>query len=317
MANGQLDVSTLAQIEGEPGDYLRRDACGYWNALQRDFKADMHFPLTVMEAYRPLSTQRTYFFGRYRKSSTKTGLWYEGSYWVKLAGQAAASIPGLSKHGDGLAVDVNVYSFDSAAYRWLAKNAGRYGFGNAQGRADGEPWHWVFGETRPSTTPAALNTTPIEDDMSYEHWTDEGRKRFFNDMFGGGFRMQNWKGDWVAVIDVIRATEQIAETGKNAAISASDAVTPGIEGVKYDGATYAMAKYGAEQTQAVLRTMGEEPKDLGELVQVDEGELAAELLPKLLLAIDQLPKASVDAIAKATVAQLGRTIIDRPADPSK
>jgi hypothetical protein len=166
MANGQLDISQLMQISGEPGDLLRSDAARYWNALQVDFRKAMGYGLTVNEAYRPLGTQRTYFFGRYRKTTAKTSLWYEGSYWVKLPGVPAASIPGRSKHGDALAVDVDIYSFGSAAYQWLSRNAGLYGFGNAQGRADGEPWHWVFGESRASISLAGYDLTPIgSDDM--------------------------------------------------------------------------------------------------------------------------------------------------------
>jgi hypothetical protein len=164
MANGLLDTRTLAQIDGEDGDLLRADACGYWNALQRDFRADMEYGIQVREAYRPLGTQIGYFITRYTKTSRNTGLYYDGTYWVKKPGVPAAARPGTSKHGDGLAVDANVDSFTSPAYRWLAANAGRYGFGNNQGRNDGEPWHWVFGETRPTTQPAGVGSQHIDND---------------------------------------------------------------------------------------------------------------------------------------------------------
>jgi hypothetical protein len=170
MANGQLDPRSLAQIEGEPGDLLRADACGYWNALQRAFRAAMGYGLGVREAYRPLGTQIGYFVTRYTKTSRNTGIFYDGTYWAKKPGVPAAARPGTSKHGEGLAVDATIDSFTSPAYRWMAANAGRYGFGNNQGRNDGEPWHWVFGETRPtvSVAPAAIGSTPIdnqEDDL--------------------------------------------------------------------------------------------------------------------------------------------------------
>jgi hypothetical protein len=308
MANGQLDRSTLAQIDGEPGDLLRRDAAPYWNALQRDFKRDMGFPIMVTEAYRSLETSRSYFFGRYRKTTAKTSLWYEGSYWVKIPGKDAAAIPGRSKHGDGLAVDVNVYSFTSAAYAWLARNAGRYGFGNKQGTADGEPWHWVFGETRPSITPAALDTEEIDDMPEYKDWSKESRDQLFLDLFGGGRQIQNWKGQFVGVGDIIRATEAIAERASAAAVSASDAVTPGIPGVKHEGATLAMARYGAELVQQVLKAQGEDVPGQ----DMNEEAIAEHLLPSLLAAIAKLPAGSVEAIAKATVAQLGKSISDTP-----
>jgi hypothetical protein len=175
MANGQLDISQLSQIDGEPGDLLRADACGYWNALQRDFRHAMGYGIQVREAYRPLGTQIGYFVTRYTKTSRNTGLYYDGTFWVKKPGVPAAARPGTSKHGDGLAVDVNVDSFTSPAYRWLAANAGRYGFGNNQGRNDGEPWHWVFGETRPTINiaPAGLNTQEIDDMPSAKEVVDE------------------------------------------------------------------------------------------------------------------------------------------------
>jgi hypothetical protein len=165
MANGELDVRTLAQIDGEPGDFLRADACGYWNALQRDFRKAMGYGLGVREAYRPLATQIAYFVTRYTKTSRNTGIYYSGSYWAKKSGAMAAARPGTSKHGDGLAVDADIDTFAEPAFRWLEANAGRYGFGNNQGRNDAEPWHWVFGETRPtiSVASASLNIEEIDD----------------------------------------------------------------------------------------------------------------------------------------------------------
>jgi len=69
--------------------------------------------------------------------------------------------PGYSEHHSGRAVDVTTNEGAAAlepefentrAFRWLSKNAGRFGFvlsypaGNPQGY-DYEPWHWCFGPT--------------------------------------------------------------------------------------------------------------------------------------------------------------------------
>ena len=53
------------------------------------------------------------------------------------------AIPGRSLHEIGLAIDVTyggrtIPNHDSVAYKWLAANAGRYGFVNLPS----EPWHW-------------------------------------------------------------------------------------------------------------------------------------------------------------------------------
>ena len=53
------------------------------------------------------------------------------------------AIPGRSLHEIGLAVDMTyggktIPNHDSVAYKWLAANAGRYGFANLPS----EPWHW-------------------------------------------------------------------------------------------------------------------------------------------------------------------------------
>jgi len=53
------------------------------------------------------------------------------------------AIPGRSLHELGLAIDITagrktITDRTSAAYRWLARNAGKYGFVNLPS----EPWHW-------------------------------------------------------------------------------------------------------------------------------------------------------------------------------
>jgi D-alanyl-D-alanine carboxypeptidase len=71
--------------------------------------------------------------------------------------------PGYSEHHSGRAVDVtteDIVSFEpefenTAAFRWLSKNAGQFGFAlsypaqNPYGYAY-EPWHWCFRSAEPS-----------------------------------------------------------------------------------------------------------------------------------------------------------------------
>jgi D-alanyl-D-alanine carboxypeptidase len=57
-------------------------------------------------------------------------------------GSPPTAVPGRSLHEQGLAVDVrNCSSRDTAAYKWLAANAERFGWKNLPS----EPWHWSTG----------------------------------------------------------------------------------------------------------------------------------------------------------------------------
>jgi zinc D-Ala-D-Ala carboxypeptidase len=70
---------------------------------------------------------------------------------------AASAPPGYSEHHTGYAVDINTPGCDpvegvfehTEAYRWLAANAGRFGFTLSYPRDNAwgfihEPWHWRY-----------------------------------------------------------------------------------------------------------------------------------------------------------------------------
>jgi LAS superfamily LD-carboxypeptidase LdcB len=52
-----------------------------------------------------------------------------------------AARPGYSNHQGGIAVDLATGGTKTAVYRWLALNAGRWGFVRT---VPSEPWHWEF-----------------------------------------------------------------------------------------------------------------------------------------------------------------------------
>jgi LAS superfamily LD-carboxypeptidase LdcB len=60
-----------------------------------------------------------------------------------------AARPGYSNHQGGIAVDLSTGGTKTAVYRWLALNAGRFGFVRT---VKSEPWHWEF---RPGVKPPA------------------------------------------------------------------------------------------------------------------------------------------------------------------
>lgn len=96
--------------------------------MNKAYKADNGSDLTINEAYRDCATQI-----RYSK---------------ELGSRAAPAPPCISKHGWGLAADINVGGFDSPAYKWLEANAHKYGYVNPPwakpGGSKPEPWHWEY-----------------------------------------------------------------------------------------------------------------------------------------------------------------------------
>jgi hypothetical protein len=148
--NGEIPLSALRQLRAEPGDFMRTDAAIHFDAMTTAFRRDRGKGLVVREGYRDRAKQQ----------------FYRTRYEKRLPGWTPAAVVGTSIHGWALAVDVAVDSFTSEDYRWLQRNAARFGFDNARGIADREPWHWEFGNVRPTISVADLgDTTPIEDDM--------------------------------------------------------------------------------------------------------------------------------------------------------
>jgi hypothetical protein len=88
----------------------------------------------VGEGYRSSITQRQGFLQRYNKTSEKTGIFWEGSYWQKKSGVPPMTPPGMSMHEIGLAADL------TGDLDWVQKNASKYGLKTFAG-VNGEPWH--------------------------------------------------------------------------------------------------------------------------------------------------------------------------------
>lgn len=108
------------------GEYLRKDAALQYRKLMTAAKKAGVY-LSTNSGFRSMAEQREL----YRRYLNGTG--------------ATAARPGYSNHQNGIAVDIGgVGPFGSRAYNWLANNAGRFGFSNAEGRGVGEPWHWVY-----------------------------------------------------------------------------------------------------------------------------------------------------------------------------
>lgn len=93
--------------------------------------------ITIGTGFRSSADQRTMFLSRYSKTSEKTGVYWDGSYWKKHSGVPDAAPPGMSMHELGLAVDLNYPT--KADEEWFMRNASRFGLKTIASIA--EPWH--------------------------------------------------------------------------------------------------------------------------------------------------------------------------------
>lgn len=111
--------------------FMRSDAAAQFLAMQAAAKS-YNIALSATSGFRTMESQQRLYEGYRRKLSGDP----------TAANFNMAAKPGFSNHQGGISVDVGgVGSFTSAAYRWLALNASRYGFKND---VSTEYWHWTF-----------------------------------------------------------------------------------------------------------------------------------------------------------------------------
>jgi D-alanyl-D-alanine carboxypeptidase len=127
-------------------------------AMIQEMSADGAWDIVVTSGYRSYSYQSSLYHGTYynREKAKNPGLSDEEIY--KIIDTYSAR-PGTSDHQTGLCVDLiepSKYDLDetfenSKAFKWLEKNAYRFGFilRFPEGKTDitgytYEPWHWRF-----------------------------------------------------------------------------------------------------------------------------------------------------------------------------
>lgn len=172
--NGRLSASILTLVPGQAGGAgvrLCAPAARSWRALCAAALDDGHVlkVATHGRSYRPYVEQETIFRARY----TPHSLWaprrrkWQGAWWSKKPGVAAAAVPGTSNHGWGLAVDCGeesdgdggTESLDAGTLEWLIARAGRLGW---SWEIQSEPWHlrYFAGDHVPLAVLAFENGAP-------------------------------------------------------------------------------------------------------------------------------------------------------------
>jgi hypothetical protein len=118
--NGRAFAITVVTVDGKPSE--RRTANAY--ALMQQAALRDGVRLSVVSGFRSMSEQR-FLYACYVNCSCNN---------CNLAAQ-----PGYSNHQSGEALDLNTAA--PGVYRWLSRNAGRFGFYET---VPSEDWHWEF-----------------------------------------------------------------------------------------------------------------------------------------------------------------------------
>lgn len=127
-SNGQLDPAALCPLWMAPGQRMRTDASRWFARMSVFHQRTTGKPLCVTDSYRSYARQ----VDVYRR---KPGL---------------AAVPGTSRHGWGMAVDLGcgVAQFGSPNYNWMRANARRFHFVHPSWAEPSgsmpEPWHWEY-----------------------------------------------------------------------------------------------------------------------------------------------------------------------------
>jgi D-alanyl-D-alanine carboxypeptidase len=139
-----VDLVVAESVANGKEHLLVPAAAGAWRAMKGAASAD-GVVLRIVSAFRTIDRQAEIVRAKLQK-----GLALEDILCVSAP-------PGYSEHHSGRAVDLTTdgvrpleIEFEqTAAFRWLAGNAGRFGYflsfplGNRHGYAY-EPWHWCF-----------------------------------------------------------------------------------------------------------------------------------------------------------------------------
>ena len=155
-ANGKLAKSSLKALPARWSnkgkvEHLRSDAADSLSRAMSRAVADTGANFQVWSAYRSYDDQvamlkQNYTKTRYKGKAKSSDRIFQGVRWVKKPGRPNTATPGLSNHGNGLAVDIH----HGPIQEWMKSKGRSYGWDWAEGRRNGENWHFVYSPSRDS-----------------------------------------------------------------------------------------------------------------------------------------------------------------------
>src|SRR5690625_1667503 len=155
-ANGKLAKSSLKALPARWSnkgkvEHLRSDAADSLSRAMSRAVADTGANFQVWSAYRSYDDQvamlkQNYTKTRYKGKAKSSDRIFQGVRWVKKSGRPNTATPGLSNHGNGLAVDIH----HGPIQEWMKGKGKSYGWDWAEGRRNGENWHFVYMPSRDS-----------------------------------------------------------------------------------------------------------------------------------------------------------------------
>ena len=155
-ANGKLAKSSLKALPARWSnkgkvEHLRSDAADSLSRAMSRAVADTGANFQVWSAYRSYDDQvamlkQNYTKTRYKGKANSSDRIFQGVRWVKKSGRPNTATPGLSNHGNGLAVDIH----HGPIQEWMKSKGKSYGWDWSEGRRNGENWHFVYMPSRDS-----------------------------------------------------------------------------------------------------------------------------------------------------------------------
>ena len=152
-------------------EFLDKTAANAFNRMKTDAQTSGVY-LTLISGFRPIAQQEKLFLKQINKQGNKE------------AAARFSAPPGYSEHHTGYALDIgegqNIDTYiklefeNTEAYRWLVKNAHKYGFelsfpkNNPQG-VSYEPWHWRFVGSQKAQDTFRIAKTSLNNNTAFPH----------------------------------------------------------------------------------------------------------------------------------------------------